>query len=339
MPQTWYVFVQETAGLYNLFRGGYAQAHDDPNATVVAPMYTFGGGLTPLEIGQADVGGFSVQRGGMAFDTSCLPPAMLPIVGADMLWFSSAWPISYDPLDFQDIHIVDGSPLALPFVAHHYGDLITSVVDFGKQHLILAFPTGYNWVPVPLNALGIAAINPAGLTFFGLRNTRDIANIAPGFLNYYSIQVSSPKQDDIVGAYQWSLSGITFAGIGYHSVDATAQITNLFPTDLGGSTTPSALRIVGAGAGSFSNIDVRMRIYPDLLAGPFSYGAWQSNWPPYTPWTETFGGLTQGTTYSVDMQWRYHGSATIHVSNPTRWTFNTLPYTAPTVQTDPAVVS
>ena len=116
---------------------------------------------------------WQVIRGCLVFDTSSIPPtAVINAVTISVMGRNDVTIAS----DF-DITIVSGVDLADIFVAADYGELLNDIISFGELTTV-----GFlleDWNIIPLNALGIAAINIGGTTRFGLRSSRDIATIDP----------------------------------------------------------------------------------------------------------------------------------------------------------------
>ena len=141
----------------------------------------------PVDVGQDWFPGtYIIYRSGLAFDTSPVG-AGSPIVSAVLSLYG--WN-DFSDTDF-DLTVVSGADLADPLVDADYQELLARTASFGSMNTS-AFILG-DWNNIALNASGRAAINLIGITFLGLRSSRDIAALVPGGSGFESIQYETPN--------------------------------------------------------------------------------------------------------------------------------------------------
>ncbi len=114
-----------------------------------------------------------IYRGYLEFDTSNLTGAPYPPTKAFLLIFlqSVSLPRAWST------RLVPCSPLNNPLVDTNYHDLLNHTDDYGS----IAMPSaGGVWLVIELTASGVASINYAGETRFGMRSDRDCDVDDPG---------------------------------------------------------------------------------------------------------------------------------------------------------------
>lgn len=246
---------------------------------------------------------YYLARAGMVFNTGIyLPPAMV---------ITSGQVIVNGLLDPFTIQLVDGSGIHEPLVLADYGLLRASVADLGHVTVPAGFPFIVN---IPLTALGIAHINFAGKTYFGLRYAWDISGVAPGIFTNINF-IMNAKTIDLYG-----FGSPTVPVIG--TTTATISCTTYLPAI-------PALQVSGPGSGNYSNLDIRLEVirFPDVF--PHIFTPWHDNFGMGDTFTENVVGLVPNTDYTVQVNYRFHGGATVYPGGAAA--FKTLP--APVVGT------
>lgn len=155
----------------------YIAAHD--SATGV--LYDSG---TQTDVGQRfSAGTYIIYRAGYRFNTAGLPDDA--VISSAILSF----PVQdWDSLSASDFATCNGTGLAYPFTTAGYGTLLTSTTSFVSSTTGTA-----TTMTVTLNATGIAEINNAGYTMFGMRMTDDILANAPLLSYTWAVFSATPQ--------------------------------------------------------------------------------------------------------------------------------------------------
>jgi len=121
------------------------------------------------------MGWFIIDRGGLAFDTSTIPVGAT-IVSGEVDLYADNKPGAGN----STVYLVSGALLAEPLVVADFGDLLGAIIYFSSGiRSWMDFNPG-NWCPsMVLNANGLAAIVPGGITRFGLRSDTDVNSNIP----------------------------------------------------------------------------------------------------------------------------------------------------------------
>lgn len=229
-------------------------------------------------------------RAVLIFTTSYLPPLM-NITGGQVFL-----PGFFDSV----VTFVDGTGVHEPVIGTDYALLRAATVSLGSG----SPGPGASYDAVPLNALGLAQINLAGKTYYGLRSLPTDGPGAPGLGTSINADIGAPTID--------SFDNIVVAAPVV--TPDSAQVTGKFTTGVsGGTNRPPILQVSGPGSGNYSNLDVRFRI-DDPFHVPFAYTPWRMNWGLEDVLTETVGGLFPGTGYDAWLEYRFHGTSTAYAT-------------------------
>ena len=240
MAQTWYVLYRESSRYFEK-RGPWATyptVHDEVLADAVK-----GPGINDaLIIGQGCQGtpvSYYIARAGLLFDTSCLPPAMT-IDSADVLLWIAATAGGLVPT------LVAGVTLTEPLGLADYGGLLPMVASLGS--VVVPYPNPPSYVPLPVNALGLAAIDKSGLTKYGFREDWDISATPPGIFSNWTVLMGAAAYNG------FRIGQVTVSDLTPTSARLTGEITEVGCA----GQCPVVLKVVGDGTGEFSNIDTRL---------------------------------------------------------------------------------
>ncbi len=220
----------------------YALAHDELTGETVVD----GGQAFAVGQNYSTVTGFTVNRGGLFFDTSSLPDSCT--ITAATLTLTCGGAVSRT---HSDLTVVSGADIGASLVVGDFGDLLSRTISYGAT-------TTDGWATdtakdIIINAAGLATISKTGVTKWGLRTSRDISNTTPdidGTNNGEYIFIwASEETETGTGAYRPKLV-ITYYTGAFPS-DAVARVSSIRHICLPGSCRMQ----VGVGALGF-DIDV-----------------------------------------------------------------------------------
>lgn len=174
----------------------------------------------------------NVARVVLFFDTTELSPS-LEITHAG-IWALCRYtqPVSLTKIS-DTVHIVPCPSVHRPCVEADYGYVGSCGTSVGSLYIPVDLPLGYRYIP--LSSAGIAAINPGGLTPFGIRAARDMTVSFPGWDKQFSWLFHGGTylriNDPVSGGYIW-VEGTKFAYI-----DAYLDKRTIEGTDTGDNGT------------------------------------------------------------------------------------------------------
>jgi len=124
-----------------------------------------------FNIGQANAGGPEINRALIVLDSSGIPAS--PAMTSASLFLNIVQPGNTAPLT---LCLVLHGAVNYPVVVSNYGDLLGQTAILGSA----AIPANFSGpLEIPLNALGLTAINVGSSTTFALRSLDDINAVAP----------------------------------------------------------------------------------------------------------------------------------------------------------------
>jgi len=141
---------------------------------------------TYFDVGQWKVGGYTIMRAGLFFDTSSIPDdATIDCVELFLYGYGD-----HSNIDFE-IRVVSGESLSRPMSTSNYHDLSGETSVLGSMHTSEWTILGYNTIEIDSTA-----VNKAGVTKLALRSQRDIDSVIPSELEYVEFYMSEQKGVD-----------------------------------------------------------------------------------------------------------------------------------------------
>jgi hypothetical protein len=318
---------------YGLLRGhnaNYFTAHDGPGAVELFSNYLRVGQGTPPPV-------YDIFRSVIDFVTILLNG--LTPTAAQVIFYS------INAGADEDLCVVDGSLAHHPLINADYQTLLVSTTIFGQYHITPPL-TLMDQTPkiAVLNAFGIAALNPSGITRFGLRCLPDINRVAPPPVDLNNFWAILPNLNPFAHP-----DSITYLRPTAVDLRATLQPIALPPT--GSISSPILLRVdVAEGSSIISNIDVRLCVVPSsyvysrTLLDPFDinsplikHSPWSLRQQPFVNIDATIFGLTPSTDYFFYVEWRFNGTSTVYYLNDGPGTSQVPKYIVITFSTPPGI--
>lgn len=279
----WVFFHTPRAWRFNTWQTPYVNAHGAALADFV--------GEGSLRVGQDAAGGkWYVLRSGAHFYTGDLPDAA-EVLSAAIAFSQSGLDAAIPLLAGFSLHVVKGSGLHAPAVAGDFGYLLGKVTPYGTIWIPKGGLVQDTYYDIPLFANGVAVINPAGWTRYGLRSSDDIDSNTDHVVDDY-ITIRAYGEPFFVGLTRT----VEAAG-----VPGGAKFTGLLSED---GLARLHIKLVASVAkpGNFSNIDVRFQY--GIIAVTENATSWRHNQEIETPFSMVAAGMDPETTYKYRAQSR-----------------------------------